>query len=149
MSLSPDGDAVTITATFYNSSGRDLTIRSASADLPGAEVLGIALLDPDNDSYPTDNVHPFPAETPAQGLDRLLITFVPTACSDTGKPWGTVTVDLTVANAWGPSFGRSYELPDPVVADAAKDLAVFAPAFLDNQPYQRTPLAAACALLGR
>ena len=149
MSLSPDGDAVTITATFYNSSGRDLTIRSASADLPGAEVLGIALLDPDNDSYPTDNVHPFPAETPAHGLDRLLITFVPTACSDTGEPWGTVTVDLTVANAWGPSFGRSYELPDPVVADAADDLAVFAPAFLDNQPYQRTPLAAACALLGR
>jgi hypothetical protein len=149
MSLSPDGDAVTITASFYNSSGRDLTIRSATADLPGADVIDIALLDPDNNVYPTDNVHPFPTEIAGHALDRLLITFVPNTCEDTGEPWGSVTVGLDVANSWLPAFGRSYELPDPVISNAANDLVVFEPASLDGTPFQRTPLEAACALLGR
>ncbi len=148
LALTEDGRAVTITASLYNSSGRDLTIDSATADLPGADVLGITLVDRDNYSYPTRNVSPLPAGAPARDLSRLLITFVPTTCEDTTDTWGSVTVDLSVADSPFPSFGRTYELPDPVFGSAG-NLAVFAPESLQETSLPQRPLAAACALLGR
>jgi hypothetical protein len=148
MSLSSDGQAVTLTAAFHNSSGSDLTIRSATADLPGAEVLDVALLDPDSNVYPINDVEPFPAPAPAQETSRLLITFVPTTCADSGQAWGSVGVNLAVADSPLPSFGRTYQLPDAVFSGGLNELSVFAPAFLDGTTLPQTPLAAACALLG-
>jgi len=149
MSLSLDGEAVTVTATFYNSSGRDLIIESASAELPNAEVLNVALLDPENTVYPTGNIFELPAAAPANDMQRLLITFVPTTCADSGEPWGKAIVELSVADSWLPTFGRSFELPDPVVSNQPNELVVFGPAFLDGVTTPQTPLAAACALLQR
>jgi hypothetical protein len=143
MSLSPDGEAVTVTAFFFNSSGRNLIVESADVTLPGAEVLDIAVLDPDNSQFPTSNTSPLPTTTSAQDSTRFLITFVPTECVDgTDDSWGTVALRLDVADWW--SFGQTHHIP---VVESRRDLGVLPPASVTDVP--QAPLAAACALLGR
>lgn len=145
MSLSVDGDAVTTTAYFYNSSGRTFAVSSASAELPGAEVLDVAMLDPDNDVFPTDNVVPFPTKVGSHDSAQFLITFRPASCDDElggTAPWGKITLDLDIADSWLPSIRRSYEL---AVLEQPDDLSVLPPAWVEDVPH--TPLAAACALL--
>lgn len=143
MSLSPDGEAVTVTAYFYNSSGRDMTVETATAELPGAEVLDVAVLDPDNSVYPTGNVTPLPTVTKGHDETRFLITFVPTTCIDsTASEWGTITLRLGLAHWW--SFDRDHQIP---VVESRQDLSVLPPAWVVDPP--QSPLAAACALLGR
>jgi hypothetical protein len=143
LSLTPDGSAVAVSAYFYNSSGRELTIESARADLPGAEVLAVEVLDPDNDEYPTDNVSPLPAVAPPNSGTRLWITFLPETCVDSAESaWGRVTLDLDVAGWW--SIGRRHEIP---VIEQRGELAVFAPAWVTQ--VMQSPLADACAMLRR
>ena len=143
MSLSPDGQAVTVVADLYNSSGRDLIVSSATADLRGAEVLAVAALDPDNNEYPTDNTTPLPTRVPGHEFARFLVTFAPIECvDDSSESWGTVTLDLDVADWW--SIGRSYEVD---VLEQRRDLNVLPPEWVIDPP--QSPLAAACALLGR
>jgi hypothetical protein len=148
MSLAPGGKAVNVTAFFYNSSGRDLRIAGASADLPGATVLGIELLDEENISmFTMRRTTPLPEVIDSTTSSHLVISFVPTSCQDDGRPWGTVNVQLDVVNDWLPSIDRSYTLPGPVVDAGPDNLAVFPPEGQDSTPLT-TPLAAACALLG-
>jgi hypothetical protein len=143
MSLSPDGEAVTVVATLFNSSGRDLRVESAAADLPGAEVLDVAMLDADNDTYPVTKVTPLPATAPGHELTRFVVTFVPVTCVDSAESaWGTVTLDLDVAGWW--SIDRSHEIP---VLESRQDLSVLPPAWATQ--VLDSPLAAACALLRR
>jgi hypothetical protein len=145
MSLSEDRQAVRVTAYFFNSSGRDLLITDASADLPGATVTSIAIADEDHSPFPILHANPLPFTIAGTGSRRLLITFVPTTCQDDGKPWGTVTVGLDVINGWLPSSHRDYQLPNPVVGSEQSTLGVILP----DGTTLTTPLAAACALLGR
>lgn len=147
MSLTEDGKAVTVTAFFFNSSGRDLRVSAATADLPGATVLGIAMLD-ENHTFPISRTKPIPAVVGGTRDGQLVITFVPTTCHDDRLPWGTVTVRLDVMNGWLPSIGRTYTLPGAVVDAGQGQLSVFPPEGLDIATLT-TPLASACALLGR
>jgi hypothetical protein len=148
MSLTPDGKAVDVTVAFFNSSGRDLRISAASADLPGATVLDIAILGEDNDTFPISRTTSLPAVIEGATLRRMVITFVPTSCEDDGRRWGEVDVRLDVVNDWLPSIDRGYTLPSAVADARSNDLAVFAPEGLDSSTLTM-PLAAACALLGR
>ena len=143
MALSPDGQAVTVEASMFNSSGRELIVGSGQATLPGAEVIDVAVLDPDNNVWPTSNTTPFPGTLPGHDFARFLITFVPTTCTDDdGDSWGTLGLQLDVAGWW--SFGRRYEIP---VLEQRQDLNVLPPESVQNPP--QSPLAAACGLLGR
>lgn len=148
MSLSADGTAVTVTAAFFNSSGRQLRISKASAELRGATVLGVEMLDEQNDTFPISRTTPLPDLIDGRTLRELVITFVPTTCRDDEQPWGEVTVHLDVMNDWLPSIGRTYTLPDAVVDGGQSGLSVFPPEGVDTSALS-TPLAAACALLGR
>ena len=148
MSLTQDGRAVTVTAFFFNSSGRALRVSAASADLPGATVLGIAMLDEAAGTFPVSRTTPLPAVIGGTHAGRLVITFVPTTCHDDRSTWGKVTVQLDVVNGWLPSIGRTYTLPGAVVDPGQTNLAVLPPEGLDTSTLT-TPLAAACALLGR
>jgi hypothetical protein len=145
MKLSDNGKAVDVTAMFVNSSGRDLRISSAKADLRGATVLGIAILD-ENDIFVVSHPKPFPAVISGTQTRQLVITFVPTTCHDDDQAWGKVSVRLNVANSHIPSVGRTYTLQTPVV-DEQQGVSVFQPQSPNND-MPATPLAAACALLG-
>jgi hypothetical protein len=147
MSLTPDAKAVDVTVGFFNSSGRDLRLSAASADLPGATVLDIAMLDENNDTFPISRTTSLPAVIEGATLRRLVITFVPTRCEDDGRPWGEVDVRLDVVNDWLPSIDRTYTLPGAVVDVDPSTLAVLPPGDLDSSTLTM-PLAAACALLG-
>jgi hypothetical protein len=147
MGLAPNREAVTVTAFFYNSSQSDIVINAASASLPQAKVLDIAMLaDRNQSNIAVTDVTAFPAVVPAHTPARLLITFVPDSCVDTNlDDWGTVTTELDIADSALPSIGRSYRLPGSVVQ--AGNLSVFWPeGTLEGRP--TTPLAAACELLG-
>jgi hypothetical protein len=148
MSLTPDGNAVNGAVFFFNSSGRDLRITSASADLPGATVLGIELLDEQSSIFTTSRTTPLPAVIDGTTSRHLVIMFVPTTCQDDGRPWGKVSVRLDVVNDWLPSIDRTYIVPNAVVDADPDELLVFPPDGEDDTP-PTTPLAAACALLGR
>lgn len=144
MTLTPDGKAVIVTTYFYNSSGRDLKILSATADLPGVRVLDINFVD-NNEAYLPLRLEPFPAVIEGTSMARLAITFVPDDCDDHRTTWGTLDLDLDVVNRWLPSIDRTYTLPDAVAT--ADQLSVFAPT---DDPIFSTalaPLDAACALL--
>ena len=148
MSLTPDGNAVNVAAFFFNSSGRDLRITSASADLPGATVLGVELLDEQSNVFTTSRTTPLPAVIDGTTSRHLVITFVPTSCQDDGRPWGKVSVRLDVVNDWLPSIDRTYVVPNAVVDADSDQLLVFRPDGEDATP-STTPLAAACAPVGR
>nr|MDP9464037.1 hypothetical protein [Actinomycetota bacterium] len=108
MSLTADGKAVDVIAEFFNSSGRDLTISGASAVLPGATVLDIAMLDENDHTFPIGHTTPLPDVIAATTSRDLVITFVPTSCHDDGRPWGNVSTRLGVVNEWLPSIDRTY-----------------------------------------
>jgi hypothetical protein len=147
MGLTPDGQAVTVTAFFYNSSQHDIVINAGSASLPQATVIGIGLMADFNQfNIPVTEIAAFPAVVRANSPARLLITFVPDSCVDTNlDDWGTVTTELDIADSALPSIGRSYRLPGSVVQPG--NLSVFWPdGTLEGRP--TTPLAAACELLG-
>lgn len=148
MALAADGHAVTVTAFMFNSSGRDLRISRATANLPGATVLRIAMLDRSNSTFPIGRTEALPAVVDGRTSRSLVITFVPTTCQDDPKPWGSVQVHLDVVNEWWPSFGRTYTIADPVVDHSQHTLSVWSPDQAGSA-MPTTPLAAACALLGR
>ena len=147
MSRTDDGQAVWITTMFDNSSGRKLRISAASAELPGATVTDIALLD-EPQPYPSIRTTPLPAEIAGTAPRRLAIAFVPTTCHDQQQPWGKVTVQLDVVNGWLPSIHRAYTLPNPVFDTRSGAPSVFPTDGVDTSG-TTGPLAAACALLGR
>jgi hypothetical protein len=144
MTLTPDATAVTVTTYFFNSSGRDLEILSATADLPGALVLDINLVD-DTEGYLPLRLEPLPAVIEGTTMARIAITFVPESCDDQSETWGTLDLDLDVVNRWLPSIDRTYTLPEPVATSYG--LSVFPPT--DDPMFAPTlaPLDAACALL--
>ena len=144
MTLTPDAEAVTVTTYFYNSSGRDLEIRSAAADLPGAHVLDVSLVD-DAAGYLPLQLEPVPAVVDGTTMARIAITFVPESCADHRVARGTLDLDLGVVNSWLPSVDRTYTLPEPVAT--SDQLSVFPST--DDPVFAATlaPLDAACALL--
>lgn len=147
---SAERTAVVVTSYVYNSSGVDLVMTGGSADLPGADVVAIAPY-PDADAFqiPPGDLASFPAGLPARSGRWLGITFVPTSCGYVDD-WGTLKVDLEVAESWLPTFGRNYVVPVPVVPTGAGQLAVLPPDDLaDALAGVDQPLVAACALLGR
>ncbi|MEY2554153.1 MAG: hypothetical protein QOC57_2013 [Ilumatobacteraceae bacterium] len=147
MSLTDDGTAVMITKMFYNSSGRRLKISAASAELPGASVLGLAILE-EPDPYPIIRTAPLPAEVDGAAYRSLAITFVPTSCHDQQPPWGKVTVKLDVIHEIWPSVSRTYTVPGAVFETSNGAMSVTPTEGIDTTTLT-TPLAVACALLGR
>lgn len=147
MSLSTDGQAVMVTAYFYNSSGRTLRITGAHATLPGATVLDLGGLEegPVPTALPYD-AEAFPIVVGGHASALIAITFVPHRCNDSQDPWGTVTVDLEIANAPWPTIDRTFELPDPVASPFT--FTVWGVPEREATDIVTTPLAAACALLG-
>ncbi len=148
MARSLDGEAVTVTAYLFNSSGRDLRVVSATANLRGATVSNVAVVDAEDFGYPILNTTPLPATMARHDHVRLAITFTPDRCTDDDKPWGTVTTRLEVVNSWLPSIGRTFVLPDPIYQRGQFSISTFEPEGVDMSSV-RTPLAAACRLLGR
>lgn len=148
VSLNEAGDAVIVSAYFFNSSGRDLEVTAASARLEGARVVSTGFLPEDYPSVMPFEPEPFPGVVPGHSSARIAIEFVPERCDGESLPWGSTAVDLRVVNSWVPSFGRTYELPDALVGGPAEPLDVFPPAGRDVASTMTTPLAAACALLG-
>jgi hypothetical protein len=147
MSLTDDGKAVMITKLFYNSSGRRLQISAASAELADATVLDVALLD-QPDPYPMIRTTPLPAEIGGTANRSVVITFVPTRCREQQLPWGKVTVHLDVVHEIWPSASRTYTLPGAVFDESNGAPSVTPTDGLDTSALS-TPLATACALLGR
>lgn len=145
MALSTDGDAVTMTAYFFNSSGRELIVNSATADLPGAEVLDVqAMPEGPNFEFPVPNALDLPVRLGGTDHRRFLVTFVPTDCTDRSAPWGTISLDLDVVNGWLPSIGSTYDVD---ILQQTNDLSVLPPAWITIE--RPGPLGAACDLLGR
>ena len=149
MSTTTDGKAVQVTTALFNSSGRDLTVSSATASLPGATLLGITMLeDFAFPAFPGGRPHPLPAVVHGGAMVQLVITFVPTTCQDNGQRWGSVTARLDVANSALPSFSRNYTLPQPIFEQGKTQLSARLPDGLELTG-PTTPLAAACGLLQR
>ena len=98
MSLSPDGEAVIVTAYLYNSSGRRLRVDSAIADLPGATVREIRVFPGDAWQFPPANAVQLPVELAGRESRWLVITFTPDRCVDAPGAWGSVTVHLEALN---------------------------------------------------
>lgn len=146
MGLTADGTAVVITFHVFNSSGRDLEITSATANLPGAEVRSIGALD-DARFFDVRAPSPLPVVIDGHDWTRLAIVFVPTTCVDPGGAWGSVRAHLSVVHQSIPSFDRTMTLPNAVF-DATSGQIGFGPDDAEKQ-LPTTPLAAACALLGR
>lgn len=149
MTLSPDGRAVQVSTQFYNSSGRDLRVDGATADLPGATVVELGWSDKEYPHTMPYEALRFPALVPAHQHRVISITFVPDDCGDQQSlPWGQVTLDLSVANTWLPSIDRSYDLPYRVIDPNQGGLVVLPPAGLDDLTSMTDPVEAACALRG-
>lgn len=146
MALTPDGKAVTVTAYFLNSAGRHLRVESADVDLPGAQVLDVSLVDPANTTYPVTSAQRLPATIAGTTSAQVLLTYVPTTCTDPVGDWGTVRLRLHVTGEWWPSVGRTYRLPGSVVR-ANDSLVVFGPETFNGSAGR--PLSTACELLGR
>lgn len=146
LALTPDGRAVSVTAYFLNSAGRDLRVDRAEVDLPGAQVLDVALVDPMNTTFPVTAGRPLPATIAGTTSAQVLITYVPTTCTDPVGDWGTVRLRLRVTGEWWPSVGRTYRLPGPVVR-ADDSVVVFGPEGYSGAAGR--PLSTACELLGR
>lgn len=146
MALTPDGRAVTLTAYFLNSSGRHLRIDRADVDLPGAEVLDVALVDPENATFPVSEVQRLPATVAGTTSTQVLITYAPTTCTDPAGDWGSVRLRLHVTGEWWPSIGRTFRLPAPVLR-AEDSVVVVGPARFEGLVGR--PLSTACTLLGR
>jgi hypothetical protein len=149
ISLTEDGTAVTITTMFFNASRYDLWIQSATAVLPGATVVDVAVVDEGNHTFPISLSRPLPTLVRQGGLESLVITFRPNTCVDSTAQWGTVTAQLDVADSPFPTISRTYRLPNAVVDRGQGSLSVFAPESRQAAGAITTPLAAACALLGR
>jgi hypothetical protein len=163
MTLTPDGQAVVVQTSVFNSSSRDLEVLWANAVLPGARVLDVAFIDPTvgqtctttgtttNCAGPVLPVQatPLPARLRGTQSARIAITFAPEVCRTDGPDWGSVRLRLDVVNRWLPSIDRTYTLPDPVVREGTDQLSVLPPD--DNPRWSQIhdPLEAACALLGR
>ncbi len=148
MTLTPDGQAVVVQAYVFNSSGRDLNVLWATAELPGAQVLDVALVNNADPVLPVQT-QTWPATLPRTQPARIAITFVPDTCRTDVQQWGQVQLRLDVVNRFLPSIDRTYTLPDAVLDRETNQLSVFAP---DNDPrwsQLQDPLEAACALLGR
>ncbi len=146
MVLAPDGESVIVQAYVFNSSGRDLEILSADADLPGAQVIDVGFVD-----SPGAAIGVVPDEFPAVigGTESGLISirFVPVDCATDEREWGTVDLRLDVVNRWLPSIDRTYRLPDPIVDRDQQSLNVFPPDDNPRWSQLRDPLEAACALI--
>jgi hypothetical protein len=150
--LAAEPDAVTLTAYFFNSSPRAVSIVGASADLPGATVLGVApFTGPGMYQIPPSELADLPLAVEGHGDVWLAVTMVPERCTDDAGDWGTVRLELEVGDdPWYPTFGRSFELPDPLVPAGSDQLGILPPERLDGAfdgVYR--PLEAACILLGR
>lgn len=150
--LADDGGSVEIATSFWNGSQHPLRITDARADLPGAQVVSIAVLD-------AASVLPLPATAAPEPTGAIVVVrFVPATCTDGPRPWGTVELDLEVDGRL-PSLGRTYRLPHalvpagegwPLTDAAGLDIAGLDIAGLDAAGLHAAgPLAAACRLLGR
>jgi hypothetical protein len=172
MAATADGDAVMVTAYFFNSSPADLVVTGGSADLPGAEVIGVVPLTEDGDwSVPFETVR-FPVLVGGHEHVRLAVIFRPMECpptSPTGEsadgeggsglgsamtvppeghpPWGRVTLDLETRDRWIPTLGRAFELDDHLDSGQPNELTVVA-ASGDRIPADGPALDESCGLLG-
>jgi hypothetical protein len=148
--LGGDGTAVMVSTHLFNSSPADLVATGATADLPGAEVLAVHPLQPDGDIQTPMATADWPAAVAGTGRLRVAVTFRPTNCDRATTDaadgaWGTVTIDLEVADRWHPTIGRSVTLSDPV-SDRAGDLLVSGPRS-ERTDDEQNPLRVACDLL--
>ncbi len=152
LGLSHQDGAATVVTYFFNSSPRAITIDSAEVSLDGASVVDVApFVEPGAWQMPPQELAPFPYRVEAHSSVWLAISFVPERCDGDGGDWGSVTLDLAVADGhWYPTFGRTYSLVDPIVGAGPGRLGMLPPAALDDalQGIDR-PLEGACALLGR
>lgn len=160
MGVSEVSGEVVVTAYFYNSGPRPLTIVEAAADLPGAQVTGIAPFDSPEfgQMLPPEGVALFPYRIEGRASAWLAISFVPDRCTDEGETdagiwdggdWGSVRLDLEVADdPWYPTLDRTFTLPEPVVRGGSGQLGVMTPSGAGQGiDSGLDPLAAACALL--
>lgn len=148
MTLTPDGQAVIVQAYVFNSSGRDLDVLWATAELPGARVLDVGFVDSADLVLPVQT-QAWPTTLGGTQSARIAITFMPETCRTDVQDWGRVRLRLDVVNRWLPSIDRTYALPEPVVGRETNQLSVLPP---DDDPRWsklQDPLEAACALLGR
>lgn len=145
--------AVTLVTGVFNSSGRDITITSARAELPGASVLAIAPYgDLNGWSVPPDgDLTELPVVLPGHDFRRFAVTFTPDDCASTDAEWGRLTLEMEVAGSpWYPTMGRTWS-PDEAIVDRNRNpVSVLPPEGVDVTGVDNgDPLAAACLLLGR
>lgn len=166
-----DGGAVMISAYFFNSSPADVVVTGGSADVPRAQLLGVAPLTEDGDMRSPFRTTQFPVTVPGHGHLRLAVTFRPTECPpetpqvpeggnssglgtvmntppEDRRPWGRLTLDLETPDRWLPTVGRSFELDDYLASGQPNELIVITPARRFT-PAENPALHAACTLLGR
>lgn len=148
MRLADDGRSVEVSTWFFNGSQRPLRITGAHAELPGAEVLSIGVIEED-DSIFDAAVLPLPTVVgPEPTNARVVIRFVPRRCAAGPRPWGSVELDLDVDGRLA-LIGRTYRLPDAVVpaGDEVRLQVLGGGRSIDVEAVD--PLAVACRLLGR
>jgi len=144
--LTQDESAVIVTAFFFNSSGVDIEVKASSAELPGAKVLQVAHSNKSGPVFTPQVERDYPIVVAGHESRWFAISFIPETCDTITDDWGTVTLELSIANAWFPTIGRTYTLPEPVVAARSGHPTT---QLLDPPETADGPLAAACALLGR
>lgn len=145
LSRTPDGDTVEVSVLFFNYSPQAVVVRAGQAELPGAEVVSVLPAADDEPWRPTVAAS-WPVTVGESGRLRIIIRLRPTTCSDSGDDWGSVSLDLDVADAWWPTIGREYTLPDPIFSPSSGGLSTWA-GVGEHASLPTTPLAAACALL--
>lgn len=151
LGLGPEAGTVTVTAYLFNSSGRALTVIDVDADLPGATVVSAAPY-PDDLAYemPPQELAPLPYRVEANGSHWFAVTFRPDRCADDQDDWGTLILDLEIADdPWWPTIGRTFRSPEPIVRAGPESLSVLPPATADDVFAGQTVgvLEAACRLL--
>jgi hypothetical protein len=166
MWINPDRTSVSITTLFVNSSDHDIVVRKGDGQLPGASFGGITFAAAGTFPLPFDDSVRSPVVVAEQSSITVIIRFSPTSCSDganpdapersfkadkdtTGEPWGTVDLDLAVADGWLPSVGRRFRLPKPVFAGSGRGQLEIVNRDDTSRTAGTTPIETACLLLGR
>lgn len=144
LTLTEDESAVTVTAFFFNSSGVDIEVKAASADLPAAQVLQVNHFGGSSPMFPPTTETEYPVVVAGHESRWFAVTFIPKTCVAITGDWGTLTLELAVADSWLPTIDRTYTLPEPLVAAGASHLTT---PQLDPSKLTSGPLSAACALL--
>ncbi len=126
INVSDQPGAIVLPVSFHNSSTRPIRITDATAELPDATVLEVALIEEGSwmgDRHTPPRLVELPVTVAAYDTPFLGVVFKPDDCnvdlSDANSTWGTVELHLEVTeSSWYPTFGRNYQIPAAELDDA-------------------------------